>query len=96
MEAEKGRDPLPTFRDQLRHAGMLDEATEAQIAAESRKVVEDSTDWAEAQAEPDPATAQQNVYASEPPARMDDPLWQGVRFIGDGGPWGVLSDGGEG
>jgi 2-oxoisovalerate dehydrogenase E1 component alpha subunit len=96
MEAEKGRDPLPTFRDQLRHAGMLDEATEAQIAAESRKVVEDSTDWAEAQAEPDPATAQQNVYASEPPARMDDPLWQGVRFIGDGGPWGALSEGGEG
>ena len=23
-------------------------------------------------------------------ARMDDPLWQGTRFIGDGGPWGAL------
>jgi hypothetical protein len=29
-----------------------------------------------------------------PPARMDDPLWTGTRFIGDGGPWGALK--GEG
>jgi 2-oxoisovalerate dehydrogenase E1 component alpha subunit len=97
MEAEKGRDPLPRFRDQLREAGMLDEQTEEQITAESRKVVEDATEWAETQAEPDPATGQQNVYANEPPARMDDPLWKGARFIGDGGPWGALADmGGEG
>jgi 2-oxoisovalerate dehydrogenase E1 component alpha subunit len=96
MEAEKGRDPLPRFRDQLREAGMLDEQTEQQITAESRKVVEDATEWAETQAEPDPATGQQNVYANEPPARMDDPLWKGARFIGDGGPWGALADmGGE-
>ena len=77
MESEKARDPLPRFRDQLREAGMLDEETEAAMTAESRKVVEDATEWAEAQAEPDPATAQQNVYATEPPARMDDPLWNG-------------------
>jgi 2-oxoisovalerate dehydrogenase E1 component alpha subunit len=96
IESEKLRDPLPRFRDQLREAGMLDDETEARITAESRKVVEDSTEWAEAQAEPDPATAQQNVYASEPPARMDDPLWNGTRFIGDGGPWGVLADGQSG
>src|SRR6188768_1536061 len=91
MEAEKGRDPLPRFRDQLRSAGLLDEAAEEQIMAESRKVVEDATDWAESQPDPDPATAQRHVYASEPPARMDDPLWTGVRFIGDGGPWGALT-----
>jgi 2-oxoisovalerate dehydrogenase E1 component alpha subunit len=96
LEAEKARDPLPRFRDQLREAGMLDEQTEAQIVAESRKVVEDATEWAESQTDPDPATAQQHVYASEPPARMDDPLWHGRRFIGDGGPWGVLSDGQSG
>ena len=93
LEAQKSRDPLPVFRDQLREAGMLDEATEAALTADSRKVVEDATDWAEAQAEPDPATAQRHVYEHEPPARMDDPLWQGKRFIGDGGPWGALSDG---
>ena len=32
LESEKGRDPLPLFRDQLRAAGMLDEAMEEQIA----------------------------------------------------------------
>ena len=33
--------------------------------AESRKVVEDATDWAEAQPDPDPATAQRHVYADD-------------------------------
>jgi len=94
LEAEKGRDPLPVFRQQLVDAGFLDEATEQKMIAEARKVVEDATDWAESQADPDPATAQQNVYADTPPARMDDPLWTGTRFIGDGGPWGALK--GEG
>jgi hypothetical protein len=23
---------------------------------------------------------------------MDDSLWQSERFIGDGGPWGALTD----
>ena len=39
------------------------------MAAESRKVVEDATDWAEAQPEPDPA--RQRVYGRA--TRMDDP-----------------------
>ncbi len=92
LESEKGKDPLPLFRDELRAAGMLDEEGEAAILAESRKVVEDATDWAESQPDPDPATAQRHVYADEPPARMDDPLWSGSRFIGDGGPFGVLGE----
>ena len=97
LEAEKGRDALPMFREELRAAGLLSDEAEAAMVAEARKVVEDATDWAEAQAEPDPATAQQNVYADMPPARMDDPLWnQGERFIGDGGPWGALRDSGSG
>jgi 2-oxoisovalerate dehydrogenase E1 component alpha subunit len=97
LESGKDRDPLPLFRDQLRAAGMLDDETEASMVAEARKVVEDATDWAEAQADPDPATAQRHVYGDMPPARMDDPLWTGLRFIGDGGPWGALRDsGGEG
>ncbi|MEP7379315.1 MAG: thiamine pyrophosphate-dependent dehydrogenase E1 component subunit alpha [Chloroflexota bacterium] len=95
LETEKGRDPLPVFRDQLRAAGLLDDGTEANMVAEARKVVEDATDWAEAQSDPDPATAQRHVYGDLPPARMDDPLWTGVRFIGDGGPWGALKDGGD-
>ena len=95
LESERGRDPLPVFRDQLRAAGLLDEQTEAAMVAEARKVVEDATDWAEAQSDPDPATAQRHVYGDLPPARMDDPLWTGARFIGDGGPWGNLKDGGD-
>ena len=96
LESEKDRDPLPRFRDQLRAAGYIDDASEEQMIAESRKVVEDATDWAEAQSDPDPATAQQHVYADSPPARMDDSLWQSERFIGDGGPWGVLQDDAKG
>ena len=90
LEAERGRDPLPRFLSQLRDAGMLDEDAEKEIVAEARKVVEDATEWAESQPDPDPATAQLHVYADQPPARMDDPLWSSARFIGDGGPWGVL------
>ncbi len=92
LASEKDRDPLPVFRQQLRDAGLLNDETEAAMVAEARKVVEDATDWAEAQADPDPATAQRHVYLDMPPARMDDPLWTGSRFIGDGGPWGVLLD----
>jgi TPP-dependent pyruvate/acetoin dehydrogenase alpha subunit len=86
MEFEKGRDPLPRFREQLVAAGTLDDETDARIVADSRKVVEDATEWAEEQTDPDPATAQQFVYGDAPPARMDDPLWKSARFMGDGGP----------
>ena len=75
---------------------VADDDKEAALVADARKVVEDATDWAESQADPDPATAQQNVYADMPPARMDDPLWTGARFIGDGGPWGVRGKDGAG
>jgi 2-oxoisovalerate dehydrogenase E1 component alpha subunit len=90
LESERGRDPLPRFLDELRSAGFLDGAAEAEIVAEARKVVEDATEWAETQPDPDPGTAQRFVYADSPPARMDDPLWSSARFMGDGGAWGTL------
>jgi len=62
LEAGRGHDPLPRFRDELRAAGVLDEATEAALAAEIKALVEDATDFAEAQPEPDPATAERHVY----------------------------------
>jgi 2-oxoisovalerate dehydrogenase E1 component alpha subunit len=86
IEAEKKQDPLPRFRQQLSEAGLLDDDSDAKIVAEARKEVEDATDWAEAQPDPDPATAQQHVYADQPPARIDDRLWRTARFMGDGGP----------
>jgi 2-oxoisovalerate dehydrogenase E1 component alpha subunit len=67
LERERERDPLPRFRDQLRAAGILDDSGEERIAAEIKTAVEDATDWAEAQAEPDPATAERFVYRDEVP-----------------------------
>ncbi|MGZ6328264.1 MAG: thiamine pyrophosphate-dependent dehydrogenase E1 component subunit alpha [Candidatus Limnocylindrales bacterium] len=67
LESEKARDPLPRFRAQLTAAGVLDAASLAAIEAEVRATVEEATDWAEAQPEPDPATAMEWVYA-EPEA----------------------------
>ena len=65
LEREKERDPLPRFRAQLREAGVLDEEQEAAIAAEIKAAVDDATDWADAQPEPDPATAMRHVYAEK-------------------------------
>jgi 2-oxoisovalerate dehydrogenase E1 component alpha subunit len=96
LELEKARDPLPRFRDQLREAGLIDEESEARSVEELRRVVEDSTDWAEQQEDPDPAQTQRHVYADAPPARMDDPLWTGARFMGDGGPLTADGESGEG
>ncbi len=63
LAAEKGRDALPLFRAQLVDAGVLTEAIEAQITADIRTAVDDATDYAEAQPDPDPATALRYVYA---------------------------------
>jgi 2-oxoisovalerate dehydrogenase E1 component alpha subunit len=63
LAAERALDPLPLFRAQLRDAGVLDDEREAAIAAEIKTVVDDATDYAEAQPDPDPATATRYVYA---------------------------------
>jgi 2-oxoisovalerate dehydrogenase E1 component alpha subunit len=85
LAEQRSRDPLPRLRQQLRGAGVLDDETEAQVQAQIKADVDDATDWADAQADPDPATAQRWVYLDAPPARMDDVLWQSARFRGDGG-----------
>ena len=63
LESERLRDALPRFRGQLRDARVLDEEREAAIAAGVKAAVDDATDWAESQPEPDPATAMRHVYA---------------------------------
>ncbi len=65
LQAERERDPLPRFRTQLRDAGVLDDAREAEIAADVKAAVDDATEWAEAQPEPDPTTALRHVYAED-------------------------------
>jgi 2-oxoisovalerate dehydrogenase E1 component alpha subunit len=65
LTAERGRDPLPHFREQLREAGVLTEAIEARLTAEIVAAVDDATEYAESQPDPDPATAMRYVYAQD-------------------------------
>ncbi len=65
LAAGLGHDALPRFRDQLREAGILTEDVEAALTAELKAIVEDATDFAEAEPDPDPATAMRYVYAQD-------------------------------
>ena len=65
LTAEKLRDPVPVFRAQLRDAGILTEEIETRLAADIKAAVDDATDYAEAQPDPDPATAMRHVYADD-------------------------------
>ena len=63
LAAERARDALPLFRAQLRDAGVLTDEVEDRVRAEITAAVDDATTYAEAQADPDPATATRHVYA---------------------------------
>jgi 2-oxoisovalerate dehydrogenase E1 component alpha subunit len=58
-----GHDALPRFREQLREAGVLTDEIEAQLAAGIAAAVEDATEFAESEPDPDPARATRYVYA---------------------------------
>jgi 2-oxoisovalerate dehydrogenase E1 component alpha subunit len=73
LAAEKTRDPLPLFRAQLREAGVLTDEAEATIAADIKATVEDATDYAESQPDPDPSTAMKWVYAEDWPGETAPP-----------------------
>jgi 2-oxoisovalerate dehydrogenase E1 component alpha subunit len=67
----RAHDPLPIFRALLRDAGVLTEEAEAALAAEIVALVEDATDYSEAEQDPDPFDGMDSVYADnaagEPP-----------------------------
>ena len=69
----KAHDPLPIFRTQLRDAGVLTDEIEAELAAEIKALVTDATDFAEAEPDPDPATALDWVYAERWPGETIPP-----------------------
>ena len=81
----KGRDALPHFRDQLRAAGVLTEPIEAALTAELAALVEDATDFAEAEPDPDPSSAMRWVYAEDWPSE-EPPPWGPARRLGTVGP----------
>ena len=81
----RAHDPLPIFRARLREAGVLTPELEASLAAEIAVLVEDATDFAEGEPDPDPATAMDFVYA-DPAAGEAPPPWHpGPRSAGDVG-----------
>ncbi len=65
LAAERARDPLPLFRAQLADAGVLTAQVEATLAADIKAEVDEATDYAEAQPDPDPTTAMRYVYAED-------------------------------
>ncbi len=66
LASDRGHDALPRFRAQLREAGVLTDEIEARLLAEITAVVHDATEYAEAEADPDPETAMRYVYAGDP------------------------------
>jgi pyruvate dehydrogenase E1 component alpha subunit len=60
-----GRDPIPTYERTLRHAGVLDDATVAEIKKESQDRVEQAIAFAKASPLPDPADAASYVFAPD-------------------------------
>jgi 2-oxoisovalerate dehydrogenase E1 component alpha subunit len=74
LASEKALDPLPLFRAQLADAGILTAEAEARITAEVTAAVDDATEYAESQPDPDPATAMKWVFAEDWPGETP-PAW---------------------
>jgi 2-oxoisovalerate dehydrogenase E1 component alpha subunit len=66
-------DPLPIFRQQLREARVLTDDIEKAMTAELAAIVEDATDHAESEPDPDPFTAVDHVYAEAWPSETAPP-----------------------
>ncbi|HET7027587.1 MAG TPA: thiamine pyrophosphate-dependent dehydrogenase E1 component subunit alpha [Candidatus Limnocylindrales bacterium] len=89
LAALRAADPLPRFREQLRAAGVLDDAAEADISARIKAEVDDATTYAEGEREPDPRTATRWVFAEDwpgerPPRDWAEETGQYDRLAGDG------------
>ena len=67
LAEEKARDPVPHFKAQLIDAGVLDEEKDGALIAEAKQIIDDATDWAEEQPDPDPGKALESVYATGEP-----------------------------
>ena len=78
LEAGKAHDPLPIFRAPLRDGGVLTDEIEAALTAEIAGIVDDATDYAEGEPDPDPATALDWVYAEHWPGETPPP-WHPAR-----------------
>ncbi len=84
LAAEKGKDPLPKFREQLQAAGILTDDILSRLATEITAAVTDATDYAESQPDPEPSTAMRWVYAEEWPSETPPPWGFGTAEPGEG------------
>ncbi|HEY7130647.1 MAG TPA: thiamine pyrophosphate-dependent dehydrogenase E1 component subunit alpha [Candidatus Limnocylindrales bacterium] len=85
LAAERSQDPVPKFRQQLVDAGILDEAAEGRIRAAVTAAVDDATDYAEAQPDPEVANAMKWVFAEEWPGETPPPWGMGEPAVGGEG-----------
>ena len=73
LAAEKANDPVPKFRAQLADAGILTDEAEERIKASIVADVDDATDYAESQPDPQPSTAMKWVFAEDWPSEAPPP-----------------------
>jgi 2-oxoisovalerate dehydrogenase E1 component alpha subunit len=73
LAAQRGRDPLPLFRDQLFAAGLLSPDDDVRLRAEIAAIVEDATTYAAAQPDPTVESAMQWVFAEAWPSEQPPP-----------------------
>jgi len=78
LASERARDALPRFRAQLVEAGTLTDEVEARLAAEIKGIVDDATEFAEGEPDPDPATGAWWVYAEDGPPDWVPPWREGA------------------
>lgn len=65
LAEERTKDCVPVFRTQLRDAGVLTDEVEEKLRAEIKGIVDEATDYAESQPDPDPATAMRYVFVED-------------------------------
>jgi 2-oxoisovalerate dehydrogenase E1 component alpha subunit len=92
LAAEKARDPLPKFRAQLTDAGILTPEEEERIAADITAAVDDATEYAESQPDPDPSTAMKHVFAEDWPGETPPPWGLGHGAAAGGASAGEGAD----
>ena len=65
LAEERTKDCVPVFRTRLRDAGILTDVIEEQLAAEIKGIVDEATEYAESQPDPDPSTATRYVFVED-------------------------------
>ncbi len=81
LKEGRGHDALPHFRAQLREAGVLTDELETALSAEIKAIVDDATDFAEGEPDPDPSTAMKWVYAEDWPSETPPPWGMGGGWV---------------